>query len=153
MVSVAVSLPVRIVLIQKKFFSAACLGQGPQAVSQHAFAGPLKDHELARVGAFRSGIFWMRTVDVQPPAVGEQLVQQAVVFGTPPFPLAFHLKPPDIQQRVLVFIVPDRLRGWERGTVSNQLERIGDRIERLRVTSGAAALGTRSYHPLHHYLS
>src|SRR2546428_8086579 len=119
MVSVAVSLPVRIVLIQKKFFSAACLGQGPQAVSQHAFAGPLKDHELARVGAFRSGIFWMRTVDVQPPAVGEQLVQQAVVFGTRPFPLAFHLKPPDIRQRILGFMLPSRRRACWRGTLSN----------------------------------
>ncbi len=95
----------------------------------------------------------MRAVDVQPPAVGEQLVQQPVVFGTRPFPLAFHLKPPDIEQWILVFIVPDRLRGWERGIVADQLERIGDRIERLRFTSGDAELGFCSHHALHNDLS
>ena len=52
----------------------------------------------------------MSAIDIQPAAVGEDLVQLAVVIGVRPFPLALHFKPSSIEQRILVLIVPHRMR-------------------------------------------
>ncbi len=135
-VSVAVPLAVRIVLIEKKLLVAAGLGHRAQAGGKKALPGALEGDHLPRVRAFRRGIFRMRAVHIQPPAVGQGLVQQPVVFGARPLALALDFEAAGVEQRILVFVIPDRLRRRQRRALSDQLQRMRDRIERLDVPGG-----------------
>ena len=146
MVPIAVPLPVRIVLVDEEFLPTAGPGQRFKRRGEDTLAGTFERDELPGICAFRRGIFGMGAIHVQTAAVGQELVQQTVVLRTGPFAFTFYLKPPDIQQRVLVLVVPNSLGRGKRRVMPDQLDRVGHRIERIRVSRRNAELGFRPHH-------
>ena len=152
-VPIAVPLPVRIVLVNEEFFAAARPGHRVKTRGEDTLASTFERHELPGICAFRRGIFGMGAIHVQTAAVGQELVQQTVVLRTGPFAFTFYLKPPDIQQRVLVLVVPNGLGRGKRRVMPDQLDRVGHRIERVRVSRRDAKLGFRPQHAWYQHRS
>jgi hypothetical protein len=70
----------------------------------------------------------MGTVDVEAPPISQHLIQLTIVLGIGPLPLSFDLEAARIEQRVLIFIVPDSLRSRQARIVPNDGDGIGDGI-------------------------
>jgi hypothetical protein len=52
----------------------------------------------------------MGTVDVETAPIGQHLIQLTIVIGIGPLPVPLDLESTGVEQRVLIFIVPDGLR-------------------------------------------
>src|SRR5918995_3150885 len=118
MIPVTVSLAVRIVLVQHELVSPSEPRHVVEALAENPLADALVCHDFTRVCAFGRGILRMSAIDIEPAAVGEDLVQLAVVIWVRPFPLALHFKPSSIEQRILVLIVPHRMRNRNAGIMA-----------------------------------
>jgi hypothetical protein len=75
----------------------------------------------------------MGPIHIEPAAVVEEFVEELVVFWPRPFLFPFHFKASGVQQRILVFIVPDGMARRQVGIAVNEQNRIGDRIQCTRV--------------------
>jgi hypothetical protein len=99
-----------------------------EALGKDALAGSFEGHYFSRVGTLRSGVFGMGTVDVEAPPISQHLVQLTIVLWIGPLPLSFDLEAARIEQRVLIFIVPDGQRSRQTRIVPDDGDGIGDRI-------------------------
>ena len=53
----------------------------------------------------------MGAINVETAAIGQHFIQLTIVLRVGPLPLPFNFESARIEQRVLIFIVPDGLRG------------------------------------------
>jgi hypothetical protein len=70
----------------------------------------------------------MGTVDVEAPSISQHLIQLTIVLGIGPLPLPFDLESTRIEQRVLIFVVPDGQRSWQPWIVPDDGDGIGDGV-------------------------
>ncbi len=111
-----------------------------ETLSKNPLADALIRHDLARVAAFRSGIFRMSAVHIETAPVRQHFIELPVVVGVRPFPLSLDLKSPGIEQRIFILVVPDGVRHGNAGIMSYDRKGIGDRIGRRRIPGGDAEL-------------
>ena len=75
----------------------------------------------------------MRAVHIEAAAVGQHLVEQTVVVRPGPLALPLNLEAADVEQRVLVLVVPEDLRRGKGRIVVDQKQGIGDRVNGLAI--------------------
>src|SRR6476646_966039 len=105
-----------------------------ETLGKDSFTGSFEGHDFSRIGTLRRGVFRMRAVNVEAPPISQHLVQLTIVLGIRPLPLSFYLEATRIEQRVLIFVVPDGLRSGQAGIVPDDGDGIGDRIRSGRIT-------------------
>ena len=78
-----------------------------EALGKDTLTGSFEGHYFSRIRALRRGVFRMGTIDVEAPPVSQHLIQLTIVLGIGPLPLSLDFESTRIEQRVLIFIVPD----------------------------------------------
>jgi hypothetical protein len=83
----------------------------------------------------------MSAVDVQAAAVREELVEQPVIVWRRALLLPFHLEPAGVDQRVLVFVVPQGRPRGNPGDAVDEKDCIGHGVRIGRASHRDAELG------------
>ncbi|GIW55074.1 MAG: hypothetical protein KatS3mg082_1478 [Nitrospiraceae bacterium] len=122
MVPVTVSFAVGVVFVEDELLLAARLCHHPQTLLHDVLAHPFERDQFPGVGTFGCGILGMRAVHVEAAPVGKHLVQLAVVLRAGPLAFALDLKAPNVEQRILVLIIPKPLAAREARDNADQME-------------------------------
>ena len=115
-----------------------------QRLRHNALSHPFESDHFSGIGTFRRRIFGVRAIDIEPTAVRQHFVQLPIVVRPRPFTLPIDFKPAGIQQRIFILVVPHRVGRGQIGVMTNEMDRIGHRIGRVRIPAGDAKLGLRA---------
>src|SRR5437899_12073314 len=120
MIPVTVALAVRVVLVHQQAARPAHQLHGAHGGGQDALPGLFVQDDAPRRRALRRGVFRMRAVHVEAASVGQYLVEQTVVVGPRPLALPLNFEAANVEQRVLVLVVPKDLRRSEERRVGKE---------------------------------
>src|SRR5262249_33553291 len=80
MITVAIALAVRVILIEDTLLMSPGMGHPFEALGKNPFSDPFKCHHFSRVRAFWNRVFRMRAVHIETPPIGQDLVELTVVI-------------------------------------------------------------------------
>jgi len=139
-VPVTVALAVRVVLVHQQTARPANQLHGAHGSGQDALPGLFVQDDVPGRCAFRRGVLRMRAVHIEAASVGQHLVEQTVVVRPRPLALPLNLEAANVEQRVLVLVVPEDLRRGKGRIVVDQKQGIGDRVNGLGIARCDAEL-------------
>ena len=137
MVPVAIALAVGIIFVEDVLLAPLTRVNLLEALGKNAFARSLKGDDFPRTGTFGSGILRMGAIDIETPAIRQHFVQLPVIVGTRAFPFPVHFEPARIEQRIFVFIIPNRIGRGQTGIMTDDGESTRKR-DRWQTASFAA---------------
>ena len=135
-IPVAVALAVRVVLVDEQTAGPPHLLHRPHRGGEDTVPRLLVQDDVPRRRAFRRRVLRVRPIHIQAAAVGQHLVQQTIVVRPRPLPLPLHFEAADIEQRVLVLVIPEDFRRGEMRVVIDQKERVGHGVRGLGIAGG-----------------
>ena len=86
----------------------------------------------------------MRAIDIETTTVRQDFIELPIVIRSRPFPLTIDLKPARIQQGIFVLVVPHRMRSRKIRALAAEVNGVGHRVGRSRVTTRDTDFGLRA---------